>query len=66
MQTNGLSPVWVLIWVFKLPVSENSFKHFSNGQIRIFFSSFGLLIFSNYSEINISLRIYIKILTNKG
>ena len=48
-QTNGLSPVWVLIWVLRFPVSVNSFKHFSNGQIRIFFSSFGLLIFSNCS-----------------
>jgi hypothetical protein len=34
------------MWVFKFPVSENSFRHFSKGQIRIFFSSFGLFTFS--------------------
>jgi len=52
IQTNGLSPVWVRIWVFRFPVSVNSFKHFWNGHNKIFFSSFGLFIFSNCSKKN--------------
>jgi hypothetical protein len=33
---------------FEVSVSANSFKHFSKGQIKIFFSSLGRLIFSSY------------------
>jgi len=47
-QTNGRSPVWVLMCVLRLPVSANSLRHFSNGQIKTFFSSFGRFTFSNY------------------
>jgi hypothetical protein len=35
------------MWVLRFPVSANSFKHFSKGQINIFFSSLGRLIFSS-------------------
>ena len=55
IQTNGLSPVWVLMCVFRFPVSVNSLRHFSKGQISIFFSSLGLLIFSNCSITNFQL-----------
>lgn len=43
---NGLSPVCVLICVFRLPVSENSLRHFSKGHTKTFFSSLGLFTFS--------------------
>ena len=39
----GLSPVWLLICVFRLPVSLNYFRQWKNGQIRNFDSVFGRL-----------------------
>lgn len=39
----GLSPVWLLICVFRLPVSLNYFRQWKNGQTRNFVSVFGRL-----------------------
>lgn len=42
---NGRSPVCVRMCVFKLPVSENSFRQLTKGHIKSFISFLGLLTF---------------------